>query len=338
MILDTKKIKLFTLKNTTGVTVQITNYGARVVAINVPDKKGKFDDVVLGYDNIDSYLSDTNYFGATVGRYANRIAKAQFIINKTKYKLVNNDGNNHLHGGIKGFSNVVWNVEFLADNSIKLTYLSKDGEENYPGNLSVELIYSLTNKNELSISYKAITDKATVVNLTHHSYFNLAGEGNGNILNHQLMINSDEYTVIDNESIPTGEIRKVDNSPMDFRKLTTISENINIDDEQIKFANGFDHNWVLNVKNKDVVHAATVYEPNSGRLMEVYTNQPGIQCYTGNFLDLTGKTGKNYGNRSALCLETQHYPDSPNKYKFPSSILNPNEEYSFKCIYKFSVK
>jgi len=338
-----KKIQLFTLTNSNGVKVEITNFGGKVVSIIVPDKNGVFKDVVLGYDHIDDYISGNPYFGALIGRYGNRIAKGKFSLEKREYQLVKNNGNNHLHGGIMGFNDVVWDATFI-ENSVgqflELEYLSKDGEENYPGNLKVKVIYSLTEENELKISYQATTDKTTIINLTHHTFFNLAGEGNGDILDHELFINSDIFTPTNSESIPTGEFKSVEGTPMDFRSFTAIGNRIENNDKQLQFGNGYDHNYILKNKQKNIVLAAAVHEPESCRVMEVWTDQPGMQFYSGNFLDGSdvGKEGKKYNRRTAFCLETQHFPDSPNQPHFPSTILESDKNYAYTCIYKFSVK
>jgi aldose 1-epimerase len=299
--------------------------------------------VVLGYPTLDGYLKPHPYFGAIVGRVGNRIAKGKFTLEGVTYKLATNDGENHLHGGIKGFDKVVWNAEPVREDSavgVKFSYLSKDGEEGYPGNLSCAVTYWLTNNNELKIEYQATTDKATPVNLTHHSYFNLAGQGQGDILNHQLEILADRFTPVDKGLIPTGELRSVEGTPMDFRQPHTIGERINSDDEQLKFGLGYDHNWVLNKTSDSLALAARVYEPATGRVMEVRTTEPGLQFYCGNFLDgtLTGKEGRVYKHRYGFCLETQHFPDSPNQPKFPSTILRPGETYNTETVYRFSTK
>lgn len=341
--LNGKKIQLFTLTNCNGMKVEITNFGGKVVSIIVPDKKGEFKDVVLGYDHIDDYISGNSYFGALIGRYGNRIAKGKFTLEGREYQLVKNNGNNHLHGGITGFNDVVWDATFI-ENSVgqflELEYLSKDGEENYPGNLKVKVIYSLTEENELKISYQVTTDKTTIINLTHHSFFNLAGEGNGDVLDHELFINSDIFTPTNSESIPTGEFKSVEGTPMDFRNFTAIGNRIDKENEQLKFGNGYDHNYVLKSKQKNMVLAASVHEPVSGRYMEVFTDQPGMQFYSGNFLDGSdvGKGGKKYNRRTAFCLETQHFPDSPNHPNFPSTILKSDKKYEYTCVYKFSSK
>jgi len=337
---DGQEIGLYTLTNSRGMQVAITNYGATVVSIRVPDQRGKMADVVLGFDSADGYLGTHPFFGAIVGRYANRIAKGQFTLDGVVYKLALNDGPNTLHGGTKGFDKRVWTARELSPNhpALELTYLSQDGEEGYPGNLSVKVVYTLMDTNELKIDYTATTDKDTVLNLTNHSYFNLTGEGEGDILKHEMMINADHFTPIDATLIPTGELKKVDGTPFDFRKSTAIGARINESDEQLKFGRGYDHNFVLSRKGDGLELAARVVEPGSGRVLEVLTTQPGVQFYTGNFLDGTvhGKGGKVYGYRSAFCLETQHFPDSPNHPKFPSSELKPGQTYHQITVFKFS--
>ncbi len=336
-------VDIYTLTNSHGVEAKITNFGGILTSLRVPDRNGKLDDVVLGFDNLDAYLKGDPWFGAIIGRYANRIAKGRFTLNGVEYKLATNNGPNHLHGGIKGFDKAVWTAKPLKlpdGAAVELTYLSKDGEEGYPGNLSVKVIYALTNANELKIDYSATTDKDTIVNLTHHSYFNLAGQGNGDILKHELFINANRFTPIDSESIPTGEIRRVGGTSFDFTRPTAMGGRINADDEQLKFGGGYDHNFVLNGKIGALRLAARVYEPTTGRVMEVLTTEPGLQFYSGNFLDstLTGKGGKVYPRRSAFCLETQHFPDSPNKPNFPSTVLRKGERYNTTTIYRFSVR
>ena len=340
---DGQKVKLYTLTNSNGLKARITTYGAIVVSLEVPDRNGKLDDITLGYDDLSGYIKNNPYFGVIAGRYANRIAKGRFTLDGTTYQLATNNGENHLHGGVKGFDKVVWDAEsFEQDDAVgvKLTYLSKDGEEGYPGNLNCSVTYTLTNDDELKISYEAQTDKATPVNLTHHSYFNLAGQGNGDILGHKLMINADRFTPIDKGLIPPGELQSVKGTPMDFTKPRAIGARINDDFEQLKFGLGYDHNWVLNKKGNELTLAARVYEPTSGRVLEIYTTEPGIQFYSGNFLDgtITGKQGKVYKHRYGFCLETQHYPDSPNKPSFPSVILLPGQIYQTTTIHKFSAK
>lgn len=341
---DGKKVDLYTLTNAKGVVMAVTTYGGIMVSLLVPDKAGKMGDIVLGYNDVAGYVKNNPYFGSTVGRYGNRIGKAKFSLDGKEYTLAANNGENSLHGGVKGFDKVVWDAkEVKADNAVgvELKYLSKDMEEGFPGNLSVTVTYWLTNDNEFKLDYLATTDKATVVNLTHHSYFNLAGEGSGDILGHELMMNADKYTPVDVGLIPTGELPAVEGTPMDFKKPTAVGARIDADFEQLKFGKGYDHNWVLNQKKPgEMTLAATVYEPKSGRFMEVMTTEPGLQLYTGNFLDgsIIGKSGKAYAFRNALCLETQHFPDSPNKPDFPSVVLQPGETYKTTTIYKFSTK
>lgn len=342
---DGRNVTLYKLTNANGVRADITNYGGIVVRLLVPDKDGKLGDVVLGYDKLDDYIKDTPYFGCIVGRYGNRIGKGKFAIDGTEFTLATNNNENHLHGGLKGFDKVVWDAETLQcprkGVGLKLTYTSKDGEEGYPGNLKCNVIYTLTNSNELKIEYEAETDKPTVVNLTNHSYWNLAGAGNGDILSHELMINADHCTPVDKGLIPTGEIAPVKGTPLDFTKATAIGVRVNADYEQIKFGGGYDHNFVLNKdKPGEMTLAAKVYEPTTGRVMEVLTTEPGVQFYCGNFLDGSniGKGGKVYKHRYGFCLETQHYPDSPNKANFPSVVLRPGEKYETTTIYKFSTK
>jgi len=339
---DGKQVDLYVLSNKNGVEVDITNFGAAVVSLKVPDRHGKTDDVVLGYDDLDGYLHDKSYFGATVGRYANRIAHGKFTLNETTYTLAKNDGENHLHGGVRGFNKVVWEAKDVSTAdaaALQLNYLSKDGEEGYPGNLSVQVTYTLTNNNELKIDYAATTDKDTVLNLTHHSYFNLAGQGKGDILQHQLLLHASRFTPVDATLIPTGEIRSVKGTPLDFASATAIGSRIGQDDEQLKLGHGYDHNFVLDGGTGGApVLAAQVYEPSSGRVMEVWTTQPGIQLYSGNFLNDTirGKSGSTYQRRAAFCLETQHFPDSPNKPNFPSTILKVGGQFKSSTTYKFS--
>ena len=339
---DGQDADIYTLTNSGGAEVKITNYGGIVTSLRVPDRNGKLDDIVLGFDNLDAYLKGHPYFGAIIGRYGNRIAKGRFTLHGLEYKLAVNNGENHLHGGIKGFDKVVWNAKprkVANGAALELTYLSKDGEEGYPGNLSVKVVYTLTNANELKIDYSATTDKDTVVNLTHHSYFNLAGQGNGDILNHRLFVNAARFTPTDAGSIPTGELRSVRGTPFDFTRATTIGARINQDYEQLKFGKGYDHNFVLNGKIGTLRRVARVSESTSGRVMEVRTTEPGMQLYSGNFLDgtLTGKNGKVYQQRYGFCLETQHYPDSPNKPNFPNTVLRKGGRYHTITIYKFSL-
>ena len=340
---DGKAVEIYTLTNSRGAEAKIITYGGAVVSLKVPDKLGKLGDVVLGYDSVADYEKHTSYFGALIGRYGNRIAKGKFSLNGKEYSLAVNNGENHLHGGLKGFDKAVWTGRSFANAAganLELIYLSKDGEEGYPGNLSVNVVYTLTEKNELKITYSATTDKATVINLTHHSYFNLAGAGNGDILNHQLTLYADRFTPTDSGSIPTGELRSVKGTPMDFTRATAIGARIDQTDEQLKFGSGYDHNFVLNKTGKTLALAAKVYEPKSGRVMEVFTTEPGLQFYTGNFLDgaIKGKNGEDYPRRSAFCLEAQHFPDSPNKREFPSTTLKAGQKYTQTTIYKFSVR
>ena len=340
---DGTAVDLYTLTNAKGVEARIITYGGIVVSLKVPDRNRKFDDVVLGYDNLEGYIKNNPYFGALIGRYGNRIAKGKFTLNGVEYTLAKNNGENHLHGGIKGFDKVVWKASQVRGKNgaaLQLTYLSKDGEEGYPGNLSVTAIYTLTDNNEVRIDYSATTDKDTILNLTNHSYFNLAGPGTTSILGHEVMINADRFTPVDKTLIPTGELRSVRGTPMDFTKPTTIGARIEQQDEQLIFGMGYDHNWVLNNSNGQLGLAARVYEPTTGRVMEVYTTEPGMQFYTGNFLDgtITGKGGKVYHRRYGFCMETQHFPDSPNKPNFPSVVLKPGQKYTQTTIYKFSAK
>ncbi len=339
---DGQSVELYTLTNRNGVEVKIATYGCIVVSLKVPDRNGKLDDVVLGFDNLDDYLKGHPYFGAIIGRYGNRIAKGRFTLNGVEYKLAVNNGENHLHGGLKGFDKLVWQARPLRLRNgvgLRLTYLSRNGEEGYPGNLSATVTYTLTDNNELKIDYSATTDKDTVVNLTSHSYFNLAGHGNGDILKHQLVINAGRFTPTDAGSIPTGELRSVKGTPFDFTHATAIGARIGQDDEQLKLAKGYDHNFVLNGRMGTLRPAAKVFEPTTGRVMEVWTTEPGMQFYTGNYLDgKTGKGGKVYQFRYGFCLETQHYPDSPNKRAFPTTVLRKGDRYRTSTIYKFSAR
>jgi len=341
---DGKTADLYTLKNKNGMQVSITNFGATVVSIMVPDKAGKAADVALGYDDLAGSELNKNYLGVLVGRYGNRIAHGKFSIDGTRYTLAKNNGDNSLHGGIKGFNKAMWEARDVSkggEAAVEMKYVSKDGEEGYPGNLSVTVVYTLTNKNELKIDYSATTDKKTVVNLTNHTYFNLAGQGNGDILKQELMINADTFTPVDSGLIPTGELKKVDGTPFDFRKPTAIGARIDANDEQIKLGGGYDHNFVLNRKGATGLSlAARVSDPASGRTVEVWTTEPGVQFYTGNFLDgsFKGKGGGAYQKRTAFCLETQHFPDSPNHASFPTTLLKPGEKYHTTTVYKFEAK
>ncbi len=338
-------VDLFSLKNKNGMEVKITNFGGIITSIIVPDKDGEMADVVLGFDSIAKYLAPHPYFGAIIGRYGNRIANGEFKLNNTTantFTLVKNNGENHLHGGTKGFDKMIWKTKQINTPKrigVEMSYTSVDMEEGYPGNLEVVVKYSLTEDNQLTINYEARTDKKTLCNLTNHSYFNLAGEGNGTILNHELKVNADQITPTDEGMIPTGKLQSVEGTPFDFRSATTIGKRIEDENQQLKNGNGYDHNFVLNqLKNGEA--AASLYDPESGRFMEVFTSEPGIQIYSSNWLDssLIGKSGKPYSKRGAVCLETQHFPNSPNQPNFPSTALEPNELYSSLTIYKFSVK
>jgi len=340
---DGKKVDLFTLKNKNGMTVQITNFGGRIVTILVPDKKGNFDNVTLGYENIDGYLKDNASFGAIIGRYANRVGHAKFSLNGQEYKLEANNGPNTLHGGIKPFSAVVWDAKEIKKDgadALELTYTSKDMEEGFPGNLAVKVTFCLNDSNEIKIDYEATTDKQTVVNLTAHPYFNLEGVYQKHeILETEVFINADNITPIDSTSIPTGELMKVKGTPFDFTTPVSIGSQISGQHIQLKMGNGFDHNFVLNKKGKELALATRAYEKNTGRVLEMLTTEPAVQFYTGNFLDGKVGFGHNiYNYRFAFCFEAQHYPDSPNKPAFPTTILNPGEKYTQTTVYKFSVK
>ncbi len=330
---DGTAVDIYTLTNDKGLKARLMTYGATLVSLEVPDRTGKPGDIVLGYDALDGYIKNNPYSGSTVGRYGNRIAKGRFVLDGITYELATNNGENHLHGGIKGFDKVVWKAEPVREEAVvdvKFSYLSKDGEEGYPGNLAATVVYSLTNDNELKISYEATTDKATPVNLTHHSYFNLAGQGD--VLGHELTINADAYTPVDAGLIPTGEVRPVTGSPFDFTTPHTIGERI------AQVEGGYDHNFVLRSGGVKMDLAVRVVEPKSGRVMEISTTEPGLQFYSGNFLDgtITGRGGKAYLKHYGFCLETQHFPDSPNKPNFPSTILRPGAVYKSLTIHKFS--
>ena len=344
-VTDFDAIKLYTFKNKSGMQVKITNYGAIVTAILVPDRDGKLGDITLGYNRVEDYINavDKPYFGAIVGRYGNRIANGEFTIDGETYSLATNNGPNHLHGGVIGFDKVVWDAELVGGegwSGLELSYLAKDKEEGYPGNLSIKVTYKLTDDNELIVDYLATTDKATPVNLTQHSYFNLKGEGEGDILDHEFMINAAKYTPVDSTLIPTGELKAVAGTPFDFTVAKPVGRDIGMTDEQLEFGLGFDHNFVLNREGEGLSLAARVHEPTTGRVMEIATTEPGIQFYCGNFLDgrLKGKSGKPYVHRGGFCLETQHYPDSPNQKNFPTTILKPGEEYRTTTVFKFSAK
>jgi aldose 1-epimerase len=336
---DNVPVELYTLTNSHGMEARIMTYGGTVVSLKVPDRQGKLGDVVLGYDSLDGYLKNSPYFGSIVGRYGNRIGNGQFSLDGKQYTLPKNDGANTLHGGTRGFDKVVWSAKEVKGkdgSGLTLTYLSKDGDQGFPGNLSVSVVYAITENNELKIDYSATTDKTTVVNLTHHSYFNLAGQGT--ILKHELMINAGKFTPVDGGLIPTGELRAVSGTPMDFKRSAEIGARIDQSYEQLSLGKGYDHNWVLDSRGGKLALAARVYEASSGRIMEVYTTEPGLQFYSGNFLDgsITGKSAQVYQRRSGFCLETQHFPDSPNKTAFPSTVLKPGQQYKSSTVYRFS--
>lgn len=337
---DGKDVYIYTLTNSNKMKVEISTYGGTIVSSLVPNKDGKLIDVTLGYDNLDDYLKGDKFFGALIGRFGNRIQYGKFILNDQEYTLAQNDGENHLHGGLKGFDKVVWDSKIVEDspNTLELSYFSPDGEEGYPGNLNVKVTYVLTEDNALEINYSATSDKDTVVNLTNHAYFNLSGHSSGDVLNQKLMINADKFTVNDKYSIPTGEIKEVAGTPMDFRSLTPIGKNITSDYEQIDFGKGYDHNWVLNTDGCDSSKAAQAIDENSRIVLDVYTTTPGIQFYSGNFLDGSdvGKNKSVYNRRNGFCLETQYFPNSINCSKFKSPILRAGEVYKDKTIYKFS--
>jgi aldose 1-epimerase len=336
-------VDLYTLSNANQMSVEILTFGGIIKAIYCPDKNGKIENVILGFNTLKPYLETHPYFGAIVGRYGNRIANGKFNIDGTEYNLATNNSPNHLHGGLKGFDKVIWQAREFKDNEkigLELSYLSKDMEEGYPGNLNVKVTYSLNNQNELSIDYEAVTDKKTICNLTNHSYFNLAGEGKGNILNHQLVIHADSITPVNEHLIPTGEPMAVQGTPFDFRSGKKMGEEIDSNNEQIKYGGGFDHNFILKGNSESLPIIAKVSEPESGREMEILTTEPGVQFYTGNFLDgtLIGSGNQPYQKRAGFCLETQHYPDSPNQPNFPSTILEVGETYKTTTVYRFKVK
>jgi len=340
---DGREVFQYTLKNAAGVEVRIINYGAIVTTLKVPDRNGKLADIVLGYDSLAGYLGDNAYLGAIVGRYGNRIGKGKFKIDEQEYQVTVNDGANHLHGGKVGFNKVLWDAQVessTTEPALALTYVSLDGEEGYPGTVTLTVTYTLTNENELRIDYEGTTDKPTILNPTHHSYFNLTGNPEETILNHELTIDAAKFTPVDAGLIPTGELADVASTPFDFNESEKIGLRINAQNEQLQFGRGYDHNWVLNSYDRTVHKVVTLYEPLSGRLMEVFTDQPGMQFYSGNFLNGTirGKNGELYQHRTGLCLEAQCFPDSPNKPNFPSVILRPGQIYHQRTIYKFSIK
>jgi aldose 1-epimerase len=340
--IDGKNTDLYILKNKDNVQAAITNYGGRLVSLLVPDRKGNLIDVVVGFDSVRKYQTSTeSYFGATIGRFGNRIAKGKFTLDGNEYSLFTNNGLNTLHGGKKGFQDVVWDAKQVNDQTLELSYLSKDMEEGFPGNLNVKVTFTLDDSNELKIDYLATTDKKTVVNLTNHAFFNLNGEGSGTILNHTLQINADQYTPVDSTLIPFGDNKSVAGTPFDFRNPTRIGERIEADDVQLKNGKGYDHNFVLNSnKSTGLNPAANVFGDKTGIYMEIFTQEPGLQFYSGNFMQSknTFKGGSKDDFRTAFCLETQHFPDSPNQPKFPSTVLNPGQEYKTSSIYKFSIK
>lgn len=338
-------MELYTLTNKNGMQTSLTNYGATIVTLLVPDRKGQLGDVTLGFDTLEAYRGKNPFFGCVAGRCANRIGNARFSLNGVEYRLAANNGQNHLHGGLRGFDKALWQTLSHDNRQVQFFYRSPDGEENYPGTLSTTVTYTLTDDNELRIDYHATTDKDTIVNLTNHAYFNLTAfdpsiPGSETILNHELLLEADRFTPIDETLIPTGELRPVEGTPMDFRKRTVIGARVNADDEQLRYGMGYDHNWVLNQSGGTLVRGAEVYEPNSGRKMEVFTTQPGIQFYAGNQLDGTviGKRGQVYKRNAGLCLETQTFPDAINKPHFPSPILRPGEEYSHTTVFRFSTE
>jgi aldose 1-epimerase len=342
---DGHPIDLFTLSNGHGMQVDVSNFGATLVSLKVPDRSRKIDDVVLGYDSVSGYERGKSFFGGTIGRYGNRIARGQFTLDGVSYPLPKNNGENTLHGGSIGFNKRVWIARVLdvrEGQSVEFTYTSRDGEEGFPGTLSVKVTYTLLrDKNELRIDYEATTDRNTVVNLTNHSYFNLSGQGAGAILHDVLTLQASKFTPVDAGLIPTGELRDVTGTPFDFRNSTSVGARIDQDEEQLKFGNGYDHNWVIDRTpgSSDVVLAATVEDPANGRVLEVLTSEPGVQFYSGNHLENTsGKLGKTYGFRGALCLETQHFPDSPNQPQFPSTELKPGQRYRSSTVFRFSAR
>jgi aldose 1-epimerase len=340
-VVEGKQTGLFILTNKNGVEMSVLNCGAKIVSLSVPDKNGKFRDVVLGKKAIDLYLDNNEpYFGAVCGRTANRIADGKFTLQGVEYTIARNNGPNNLHGGYKGYNSVVWDAKQLDEQTLELNYLSKDGEEGFPGDLMVTVVYRLTDNNAVEIEYKAVTNKATVLNLTNHAYFNLSGEGDSWVGDHELQINADYFLPTNEVSIPLGEPEKVENTPFDFRSLHTIGERIDEDDTQLRYGNGYDHNFIINKEDQGLTFAAKAISPKTGIVMETYTTEPGIQLYTGNFLDgsFSGKNGHFYPRRSAFCLETQHYPDSIHHPEYPSTVLRAGEIFRSKTVYQFSVK
>ncbi len=339
---DGREVEVYTLTNRRKSEARITNYGGALVSLKVPDRAGRLADVVLGFDDVGGYLAGNFYVGTVVGRYANRIANGRFTLNGVEYRLATNNGPNHLHGGVRGFDKVVWAARPLrvrGGSALELTYVSPDGEEGYPGTLRARVVYTLTDADELRIDYSATTDKDTVVNLTNHSYFNLAGEGSGDILGHRLTVYADRFLPTDANAIPTGELRPVRGTPFDFTRPAAVGARINADDEQLRFGAGYDHTFVVRGRAGTLRRAALAREPTTGRVLEVWTTEPGVQLYTGNYLDTgPGKSGKPYGRRTGFCLETQHYPDSPNKPAFPSVVLRRGGRYRTTTVYKFSAR
>ena len=336
---DGQEVYEYTLVNSNNIEVRVINYGGIITSLKTPDKNGILEDIVLGYDSLSGYLKTTPYFGAIVGRYGNRIANGKFTLDETDYQVAQNNNGQHLHGGIIGFDKVFWNIEEAGPNKLRLTYFSTDMDEGYPGSLNVNVTYELTDANELKIEYEATTDKKTIVNLTQHSYFNLTGNVKRDILDHEVTLYADQFVPVSDVLIPTGELKDVSGTPFDFRKQTTIGLRTNDKDQQLEAGRGYDHCWVLSSKDS-VKHAATVYEPVSGRVVDVYTTEPGIQLYCGNFLDgsITGKQGVVYKHRYGFCLETEHFPDSPNQKAFPSTELSPGEVYRTQTTYTFSAR
>jgi aldose 1-epimerase len=336
-------IDLYTLRNAKGVEARITNFGGRLVSLRTPDRRGEFGDIVLGFETLEGYVQKNPYFGALVGRYANRIAHGEFRLNGTKYTLTRNNGENALHGGLRGFDKVAWQARLVdpeLGQALELSYLSKDGEEGYPGNLQVSVRYTLTDANELRLDYEAVTDKDTVLNLTNHSYFDLSGTSAGEVVDSVVTINADRFTTVNTHLVPTGELRPVEGTPFDFRKPTKVAARIDEPNEQLAFGQGYDHNYVLNRSGSAPSLAAIAHDTHSGRVLEVLTTQPGMQFYTGNHLDgsVTGKGGVAYRFRSGMCFETQHFPDSPNQPRFPSTELKPGEHYQNTTVFRFAAE
>ena len=340
---DGQPVESFTLTNARGLEVRAITFGDIIISVRVPDRDGRLGDVVLGHDDVEGYLAKSAYLGALVGRYANRIAGGRFTLDGRTYPLATNNGPNHLHGGVRGFDKHLWKAEpFERPGAAGLVFTrrSPDGEEGYPGNLDVRVTYTLTDRNEVSFEYFATTDKPTVVNLTQHSYFNLAGDGKRDVLGHELTIDADRFTPVDKTLIPTGVLAPVAGTPFDFRKPTAIGLRIGADDEQLRHGGGYDHNFVLNRRREDLTHAARVFEPTTGRTLDIATTEPGVQFYSGNFLDgsIKGKGGRAYGHRYGFCLETQHFPDSPNRPRFPSTVLRPGQQYRSQTVLTFGTR